>query len=151
MLALMVVLVFGNVVLRYAFNSGLVFSEEVSRFLFMWLTLMGALLVMKDRGHLGMMMVVRTMGIRGRRVSRFLSDLGSLICCALLADGAWRLFIIVLNEHSSVTGISMGWVYASLLVCSVGMCLLLLVSIFRQLTGQLSDEELDPVDSSAGE
>ena len=31
LLATMVVLVFGNVVLRYGFNSGLAFSEEVSR------------------------------------------------------------------------------------------------------------------------
>ena len=37
----MVVLVFGNVVLRYAFNSGLTMSEEVSRWLFVWLTFMG--------------------------------------------------------------------------------------------------------------
>ena len=33
-LAIMVVLVFGNVVLRYAFNSGITVSEEVSRWLF---------------------------------------------------------------------------------------------------------------------
>ncbi|MFX9664927.1 TRAP transporter small permease subunit, partial [Acinetobacter baumannii] len=38
LLAAMVVLVFGNVVLRYAFNSGLTMSEEVSRWLFVWLT-----------------------------------------------------------------------------------------------------------------
>ncbi|WP_157270664.1 TRAP transporter small permease, partial [Azohydromonas aeria] len=37
-LAVMVVLVFGNVVLRYAFNSGITVSEEVSRWLFVWLT-----------------------------------------------------------------------------------------------------------------
>ncbi len=35
-LALMVVLVFTNVVLRYAFNSGLTVSEELSRWLFVW-------------------------------------------------------------------------------------------------------------------
>ena len=52
-LAIMVVLVFGNVVLRYGFNSGIVFSEEVSRFLFMWLTLIGALIVLREHGHLG--------------------------------------------------------------------------------------------------
>ena len=33
-LAVMVLLVFGNVVLRYAFNSGITVSEEVSRWLF---------------------------------------------------------------------------------------------------------------------
>ena len=37
MFGIMAILVFGNVVLRYGFNSGIVFSEEVSRFLFMWL------------------------------------------------------------------------------------------------------------------
>lgn len=34
-LAGMVVLVFGNVVLRYAFNSGITMAEEVSRLLFL--------------------------------------------------------------------------------------------------------------------
>lgn len=36
-LVVMVVLVFGNVVLRYAFNSGITVSEELSRWLFVWL------------------------------------------------------------------------------------------------------------------
>ena len=36
-LALMAVLVFGNVVLRYAFDSGIAVSEELSRLLFVWL------------------------------------------------------------------------------------------------------------------
>ena len=58
LLAVMVVLVFGNVVLRYAFNSGIVFSEEVSRFVFMWLTLLGALVAMHDGAHLGMTSVI---------------------------------------------------------------------------------------------
>ncbi|NDY93911.1 TRAP transporter small permease, partial [Ideonella livida] len=38
LLAVMVVLVFGNVVLRYAFNSGITVSEELSRWAFVWLT-----------------------------------------------------------------------------------------------------------------
>jgi TRAP-type C4-dicarboxylate transport system permease small subunit len=40
-LASMVILVFGNVVLRYGFNSGITFSEEVSRFLFVWMVFLG--------------------------------------------------------------------------------------------------------------
>ena len=67
----MVVLVFGNVVLRYAFNSGIVFSEEVSRFVFMWLTLIGALVVMKDNAHLGMSSLVDRLGETGQRICRF--------------------------------------------------------------------------------
>ena len=39
LLAAMVVMVFGNVVLRYAFNSGITVSEELSRWAFVWMTL----------------------------------------------------------------------------------------------------------------
>jgi hypothetical protein len=46
----MVVMVFGNVVLRYAFNSGITVSEELSRWLFVWMTFMGAVVALKDHG-----------------------------------------------------------------------------------------------------
>ena len=36
-LAVMVAMVFGNVVLRYAFNSGISVSEELSRWFFVWM------------------------------------------------------------------------------------------------------------------
>jgi TRAP-type C4-dicarboxylate transport system permease small subunit len=47
MLAVMVVLVFGNVVLRYGFGSGITVSEELSRWLFVWLTFLGALVALR--------------------------------------------------------------------------------------------------------
>ena len=36
-LVAMVIMVFGNVVLRYGFNKGITVSEEVSRWLFVWM------------------------------------------------------------------------------------------------------------------
>ena len=53
LLAVMVVMVFGNVVLRYAFNSGITVSEELSRWAFVWMTFLGAIIALKDHGHLG--------------------------------------------------------------------------------------------------
>ena len=49
----MVVLVFGNVVLRYAFNSGIAVSEELSRWFFVWLTFLGAIVALREHAHLG--------------------------------------------------------------------------------------------------
>ena len=51
-LAIMVVLVFGNVVLRYGFNSGITTSEELSRWLFVWVTFLGAVVALNERTHL---------------------------------------------------------------------------------------------------
>jgi TRAP-type C4-dicarboxylate transport system permease small subunit len=52
-LMIMVVLVFGNVVLRYGFNSSITVSEEVSRWLFVWITFMGAVVALREHTHLG--------------------------------------------------------------------------------------------------
>jgi len=148
---IMAVLVFANVVLRYGFNSGIVFSEEVARFMFMWLTLIGALIVMKDNGHLGMSSVVDRLGERGQRICRFLADSLTLGCCALLAHGTWKQVVIGMDDHAPVTGIPMGYVQLCLLIASIGMALVLLYGLWRQVTGRMKREELVPYSGSVGE
>ena len=151
MFGIMAVLVFGNVVLRYGFNSGIVFSEEVSRFMFMWLTLIGALIVMKDHGHLGMSSVVSRFGERGQRICRFLADSMTLACCLLLAHGTWKQVIIGMDDHAPVTGIPMGYIQSALLISSVGMALVLAYGLWRLVTGRMKKEELVPFSGSVGE
>jgi TRAP-type C4-dicarboxylate transport system permease small subunit len=151
MMAVMVALVFGNVVLRYAFNSGIVFSEEASRFVFMWLTLIGALLVMKDNAHLGMSTIVARLGERGQRVCRGVADLGALGCCLLLVHGSWKLVVIGMDDRAPVTGVPIGLVYACLLVSSAGMALILAGSLWRLFTGRMTRAELVNDTASAGE
>jgi len=151
LLAVMVVLVFGNVVLRYAFNSGIVFSEEVSRFVFMWLTLIGALLVMKDNAHLGMASVVARLGVTGQRVCRFVSDTLTLACCALLAHGTYKQVVIGMDNLAPVTGVPLGLVYLCLLIASVGMALVLAHSLWRQVAGRMPAAEVRPQEAVAAE
>ena len=62
LLAAMVVRVFGNVVLRYGFNSGITISEELSRWFFVWMTFLGAIVGVKEHGHLGTDMLVGRLG-----------------------------------------------------------------------------------------
>ncbi|MEO7401279.1 MAG: TRAP transporter small permease [Polaromonas sp.] len=142
LLGVMVVLVFGNVVLRYGFNSGIVFSEEVSRFLFMWITLIGTLVAMHDGAHLGMNSVIAALSVAGQRVARFASDLLMLVCCVLLADGTWKQVVIGMDDMAPVTGIPMGLVFSALLICSGGIALMLLHSLWRQVTGRMPASEL---------
>lgn len=55
---LMTVLVFINVVLRYCFNSGIIVSEELSRFAFIWLISVGIILCELDNEHIRIDMLV---------------------------------------------------------------------------------------------
>ena len=67
-LAIMVVLVFTNVVMRYAFSSGITISEELSRWLFVWLTFMGAVVALNDKAHLGTDTLVSRLSVQGKKV-----------------------------------------------------------------------------------
>lgn len=151
MFTAMIVLVFGNVVLRYAFSSGIAFSEEVSRFLFIWLTLIGALMVMKDHAHLGVSTLIDRLNESGQRICRFSADVLSLACCCLLVYGGWKQVRITMDDHAAVTGIPMGLVYSSVLISSIGMSIVFAHSLWRQISGRMPKDELVPHSGSTGE
>lgn len=144
MLALMVILVFGNVVLRYGFNSGITFSEEVSRFLFIWVVFVGAVLTLRDNAHLGVHMLTSTLPLAGKRVCKLISDIATLGCCVLITHGGWSLVRLELANVAPISGIPLGAVFVALLICSFGMGILLLDSIWRNLLGQMDESEMSP-------
>ena len=67
-LAAMVVLVFTNVVMRYLFNSGIPTSEELSRWLLVWLTFLGAIVALRQHAHLGVDTLVRALPPLGKKI-----------------------------------------------------------------------------------
>src|SRR3954463_1749013 len=67
-LLVMVALVFGNVVLRYGFNSGIAISEELSRWMLVWLTFLGAIVALREHAHIGIDTLVKRLGRGGKRL-----------------------------------------------------------------------------------
>ena len=147
-LAAMVVMVFGNVVLRYAFNDGITMSEELSRWLFVWMTFLGAAVAVKEHGHLGTDMLVGRLGRTGKRVCLILSYVLMLGTNVLLFQGSWAQTVINADVEAPVTGLSMAWVYASGVVFSVLASVLMLRDLWRVLTGRMRDDELVAVRES---
>lgn len=141
-LLLMVVLVFGNVLLRYGFNSGLTLSEELSRWLFVWLTFLGAVIALRDNAHLGTDMLVGKLGPRGKRVCMGLSLLLMLYCLWLLFQGSHAQYQVNVDSQSPVMEVSMGWIYAAGMVFAVLGAPILLADLYRLLTGQVDDAHL---------
>lgn len=141
-LAVMVVLVFGNVVLRYGFNSGITMSEEVSRWLFVWLTFLGAIVAMRDHAHLGSDMLVSRLPVLGKKVCLVTGHLLMLYIAWLLFSGALAQMRINLDVQAPVTGASMAILYVPGMVFAVAAALFLTYELWLVLTGQLSEREL---------
>lgn len=141
MLALMVVLVFGNVVLRYGFNSGIAVSEEMSRYLFIWLTFIGAVVALREHAHLGVDSLLKALPRGGRRACVIASDLLMLGAVAMLLRGSWTQTLINLRTRSPVAEVPLALIYVAGVVAGALMALLLLAHLARVLRGA-GDEEL---------
>ena len=142
LLALMVVLVFGNVFMRYAFNSGFSISEELSRWLFVWLTFLGAVAALRSNAHLGTDMLVGKLGPLGKKICMGLSLLLMLYCLWLLFKGSYDQSVINWDTTSAVMEVSMSWFYASGMVFAVLSAPILLGDLWRLLSGQIDDAHL---------
>ena len=141
-MALMVALVFGNVVMRYGFNSGFTVSEELSRWLFVWLTFLGAVVALRDNAHLGTDMLVGRLGPLGKRICMGLSLVLMLYCLWLLFQGTYEQFKVNVGSESPVMEVSMGWFYACGMAFSVLGAPILLMDLYRLITGQVDDDHL---------
>ena len=142
-LATMVVLVFTNVVLRYLFNSGIATSEELSRWLLVWLTFLGAIVALRQHAHLGVDTLVRALPPRGKLICFLASYLLMLYVDALLTLGSWKQAVLTFGDTAPASGISVGlFFYSSGLVFGVSAAVILLVDLVRVLNGSASEEDL---------
>lgn len=150
-LATMVILVFGNVLLRYGFNSGITISEELSRWCFVWLTFTGAVIAMRSHTHLGMDSVVSRLPVLGKKICYVLSHVIMIVCVVLFFTGSWEQTIINLGNMAPATGLSSGFYYGTGLFFSVSAFGILLYDLYWMLSGNLKDNELIQVKESQEE
>lgn len=124
-LTVMVLLVFGNVVARYVFESAITWAEEVSRFLFVWLTFVGATLGLQKGLHIGMDMLVARLSARRRLITEAFTGAVVLVFLGVWLVGGITLIEANLDYMSPATGFSMGLVYligplaAALMACEI--------------------------------
>ena len=142
MLSLMVIMVFGNVVLRYVFNTGITLSEELSRWLFVYLVFLGAVVAMREHAHLGMDALVKRLPPAGKKACLVASQLLMLWATWLLLKGSWVQTQINLPSTAPSSGLSLGIFYAVGIVYGLSVGAILLADLYRLLTGALGDDEL---------
>lgn len=89
LLGLMTLVTFANVVLRYAFNSQLIWGLELVLILFAWLVLFGISYGFKVTMHLGVDAILAIVNPRVRFVMSLIAALITLAYMLLLLKGAW--------------------------------------------------------------
>ena len=148
LMAGMVVLVFGNVVLRYFFSTGLLISEEISRWMFVWMVFMGSVVVMRERGHMGTDMVVVRLPAWAQRLSLVAVQVVMLYITWLMFTGSWSQVVVNKDTNAAVSGLSVSIFYFSGVLFAVSTVVILVYQLWLTVSGRLSDKDLVMVHES---
>jgi len=129
----MTAVVFLQVLYRYVFAQPLQWSEELARYLFVWLSILGAALAVQKKGHFGLDLFYKMLSSRRRQVVRMVVCLftGTVIF-VILYQGIILVQKTALQE-SPAMGVSMSWAYASLPVGGALMAIHLIAISLKEL------------------
>ncbi|WP_343313464.1 TRAP transporter small permease [Brucella sp. BE17] len=136
-MAVMSILIFTNVVLRYGFSSGISSSVEISRVVLVWIIFLGAVVGLAKGAHLSVDAVIARLPHKARFVCFLVAQGLMLWCCWLVAKGSWSLTRIEWGNITPLTGIPVGLTYAAALVAAIMMALVLLIELWRAMRGTL--------------
>ena len=116
LLIAMVGVTFTQVVFRYALQTSLSWSEEVARFLLIWLASLGAAYAFKTRSHFALRFVVQRLELSSqRRVATLVTLLGTTFLTVFCWQ-ALRFTIEVRGMTAPATGLSMAVPYSAAFV-----------------------------------
>ena len=144
----MVVLVLGNVVLRYFFGSGITVSEEISRWLFVWITFLGGVIAIRRHAHLGTNALVGRLSPTGKKVCLVLGHLAMLFVCWLLFQGSLAQVRINIDVLAPSSELPVAIVYFAGIVFAVSAAVMLLLDLWLVLSGRVGEEGLVMIQES---
>lgn len=157
LLCAMTVLAFVQVVLRYGFNSGLLWALEANFYLFGWLVLLGISYGVRVRAHIGVDALVRLLPVPIRRAVGLLVTALAITYTCLMLYGSWvyiaRLRLMGVEAEDIPVE---RWILSSCLLIGFALLLFRLLEMGRRiLTGEssgyeLADEAHDAIRDVAG-
>ncbi len=138
--AAMFVIVGVNVFSRYVLNSSLGWADELARFVFIWISFLGAVIAYRNHDHVGLdLLVKRIPSPKIQAVLRLLGEIGILLVLLCLLYYGWVVSMSATNVSPALY-IPMKFVYLIVPVCAAMMLVINFlhikqhITLFRQIT-----------------
>lgn len=142
-MTIMFILLSANILLRFVFNDSIDVAEELPRFLFVWITFIGAIIALKENTHINVNILIVRLPKNGKKVCWFLRQALTFVCGGYILYGTYLQHEILLYNLSPVMMISMILVYGVSYVSGFMFMLHSLMNLIRFCTGKVRDGELE--------
>jgi TRAP-type C4-dicarboxylate transport system permease small subunit len=143
-LAAMTILVFLTVIYRYFLLSPISWGEEMARFMFIALAMLGAALAVKDRSHFTITILTSRFPAAMRAWLQVGIALGTSLLLGIVIAKGWSLSLLNQNQESPALGVPMSIPYSAV---PVGATLMLtfvwLDLIIRWCEGRSADSRTE--------
>ncbi len=132
-MAIMTVLVFIQVIMRYVFSNSLSWSEEMARFIFLWLSWIGASYAVKERSHFRVEMFANMIKGKNRVTFEYFILIVWFAFSFILTLLGTQLVIFLFDtgQRSAAMELPMTLPYASVPVGCALMCVRLIVEMYK--------------------
>lgn len=141
MFVAMVAIIFMQVIMRYAFNNSLSWSEELGKFLFVWLSWVGISIGARRREHIKITMLIDKLPYRIARSMDVLVELILIGICGITAYYGVTLVFSQVGTHYAGIRISMSWGYLAVVI---GCVLMMIRSIVTMIEAMMAVKNGEP-------
>lgn len=128
--AILVVIVFANVISRYFLNFALAWSDEAARFLFIWVSLLGAVIANAKNEHMKLDILVQKVPEKVGQFILLISNIIILIILGVLFKGGITISIENFSWLSPALEIPYGLVYSIAPFCILILIIQTLMKIY---------------------
>jgi TRAP-type C4-dicarboxylate transport system permease small subunit len=136
LLTILLVVVGAQIFARYVLNHSLFWSEELARYLFIYLVFLGAAIVLRREGHIQVSFFVEKFPPLLRRGVAMLADTLLLAFVGIVLIQSVRLAILVWTVPTAALLIPWTFVYLGILLGMAAMVLVMLGALWRHVTGR---------------
>lgn len=113
-LSIIVVVLFYAVFMRFVLHNPPSWSMELSRFLFIWMVMIGAALVTREQSHIQITFIAERLPDKFRLLWFIILRVIMLVFCLILIHQGSSILVFFMEEQSPALDIAMGWIYLSI-------------------------------------
>ncbi|WP_152655616.1 TRAP transporter small permease [Oceanobacillus sp. CFH 90083] len=110
--ALTVIIIFLQVIMRYVFDNSLTWSEELARYMFIWLIYIGVSYAVKEKRHLGVDAITMLFQEKGKLMIALLANVLFLIFALVMTYFGLDIVLRITRESAALQ-IPLSWIYAA--------------------------------------
>lgn len=143
----MTILTCWQVFTRFILKNPSSWSEELISYLFAWASLLGAVLVTGERGHMNIPILVERLNPLGQKILNSLGELIALVfSAAILIYGGMQIYTLAMGQMTSSLGVPIGVFYVLLPVCGVFSVIYTILNIVDIWNGTELEKEEGEID-----